>query len=228
MPDSNKISKNTHIKNNKNEAPIYDLTNNKKPKLKTHLHDNNSDMQTAEKTSEDYSHKNKFDYDLVNISKGMSLIDNRVKAVVSSKNEHKFVFGSTFLNDKTKEWKITIKNFKNWAGIGICFRDNVIVNKFRFAAAIPNFSHGCFLVSLNGYSWNALNSNENNKLIKDFPSLKPGDEVMVKYNCITNDLTFNFINHGFKYKISDINSTHVIVPCAVLLNNEDELEFEYV
>ncbi len=194
----------------------------------------------AEDTNDDFIHKDfnfesdnkpveiKFEFDYINISDGLTIFGNQVKALNNTKIIHKFVLGKAVLNKTEKEWKVKINKYVKFLGLGICIKETVVKNELKFFNfSDPKFRHGCYLVSLNGFSWNTTDESQNNKEIKDFPKVNENEVIAIKYSNMSNELSFNFENSGFKYKMGKLEAKSEVVPCAVLLHNNDEIVFEW-
>ena len=162
------------------------------------------------------------------ISKGLDITNNNVKASGKAlKSQHKFVMSKIPINGIYKEWKVTIKNFTDWIGIGVCIKDNVMTNDMTFTNSSPNFSHSTFLLSLNGYMWNANNVKEDYFKLDDFPELFQNDVITIEYYPIDMKLTFKISNCNEIYTLTNVKSDIDIVPCIVLLDKEDEVEYDW-
>ncbi len=109
-------------------------------------------------------------FDLKHLNNDIEINEN--KAICHSKNEKEHIY--LFLNNNFdidpkdfKEIKFKIKinlNYNSWIAFGLCDKQIVIKNYYKFNKGNDKFfNHGSFLVSNNGYSWNANNNNENNK-----------------------------------------------------------------
>ena len=151
------------IRNNNNDNEInIDLND---------AFDGDIDLDINNNFSQNKNKKNVFD--LKHLNNDIEIIEN--KAICHSKNEKEHIF--VFLNPifdidpkDFKEYKFKIKiniNYNSWIAFGLCDKQIVIKNFYKFNKGNVSdkfFNHGSFLVSNNGYSWNANNvNNENNK-----------------------------------------------------------------
>ena len=109
-------------------------------------------------------------FDLKHLNNDIEIIDNKTICHSKNEKEHIYVFLNTNFDVDTKdfkEYKFKIKiniNYNSWIAFGLCDKQIVIKNYYKFNKGNDKFfNHGSFLVSNNGYSWNANNNNENNK-----------------------------------------------------------------
>lgn len=162
-------------------------------------------------------------FDTLNISKGVSVSLNRALCNPgNNKSEHRFVFGNLTLKDKEAEWKVVMNTHSTWLGVGICSKETVISNKYRFYNSNPMYNHGCFLISTNGYSWNCNYFQENNFLISNFPTISKGDIITFKYSPEIKELSYKIANK-FSGKLTNINDKVNLVPCVIFLHSGDEI-----
>jgi hypothetical protein len=164
--------------------------------------------------------------DMQNLSKGIYVSGNKIICQNNSKNEHKFAFANIVLNERDYEWKVTVNANSPWIGIGICNKDVVLENKLRFRSSDPKISHGAFLISINGYSWNCNLISENNVCIQAFPSVFKGDIIHFCYSPSTKELLFK-VNNKFSGKLTNVYATKgTLCPCVVFINTGDEVMME--
>lgn len=163
--------------------------------------------------------------DTLDISKGVSVNLNVAVCNNTTKNEHKFAMANNVCNDTNCEWKVTINELSGWLGIGVCLKELVASNKFKFSSSRTTFLHGTFMVSTNGYSWNTNNEEENNKYVDGFPKLKAGDEVKFKFEYDKEELTIKV--GSFSFVMTDVcyPKGNALVPCVVFLMPGDKVTF---
>lgn len=171
--------------------------------------------------------KDKF-FDTENISKGVQLHDNMALCLNNhGKSEHRYVFTNLIL-DREKEWNFTINASSTWVAIGICYKEQVVANKYRFINNFSNFNHGTYGISINGYSWNASIPSENNTMITSFPTITKGDKFSFRYLPESKELAYKVVNK-FSGKLTGVNPVKgaTLVPCIIFLNSGDEVIFDF-
>jgi hypothetical protein len=166
-------------------------------------------------------------FDVINISKGIEVLHTRATCLPQNKNEHRFVFANLILNEKDTEWRIIINAASPWIALGMCIKDQVISNRFRFISNSPNFNHSFFGVSSNGYLWNANNQTENNFFITNFPTITKGDILMFKYLPSQKELYYR-VSNKINGKLTNVYASKggFLTPCIVFLNPGDEVLLE--
>jgi len=170
-------------------------------------------------------------FDLTNVSKGLSVTNNKVLCLPNNnKSEHKFVFANIDLPsspDKDVEWKIILNNPTSWLGLGICIKDTVLANKMRFVGKEASFCHAFFGISSNGYSWNCHNTTENNTYVNNFPSLIKGDVITFRYSSEMKELHYK-ISNKFSGKLTHVYAPKgsSLSPSMIFLNPGDEIMLE--
>jgi len=229
----NSENKSENISENKQEnkqevsdkVEKIDNINNKSKEDKELIELNGNDTKGIEFNAQ----QNKFEFDLNNISEGLKIYGNQVKALNNTKIIHKFILGTTILNNLEKEWKVKLAKQVKFLGVGICLKEQVIKNEFKFFNfSDSTFNHGCYLLSLNGFSWNSSTLSQNNKELKDFPKLSDNEVIKLKFSSSNKSLNFTFENHNYSFKLENVESKLCsLVPCAILLNNNDEITFEW-
>jgi hypothetical protein len=166
-------------------------------------------------------------FDLLDISKGISIKLSTASCNSSlPKLEHRFAMTNNILNGSNCEWKVKISSLNGkWLGLGLCLKQLVISNKFKFVANKQTFVHGTFLISTNGYSWNTNYDQQNNKFIANFPQIKSGDELAFTFYDREEKLEIAIGN--FKVTLNEIiyPKGSYLVPCVVFLNPGDEVTF---
>jgi hypothetical protein len=173
------------------------------------------------------SYQEEITIDTLDISKGIIVnVNNAICSPTYPKSEHRFAMTNNILNDMKCEWKVIVKNITGkWLGIGVCLKELVVSNKFKFVGIKQNFVHGTFMISTNGYSWNSNNIEENDVIIKNFPQLRCGDEVGFKYDYETEEL--DIIIGNFKITLHDVcyPRGEYLVPFVLFINPGDEVSF---
>jgi muramidase (phage lysozyme) len=178
------------------------------------------------------SNKLESTFDSINISKGIQIQNSKVVCLNNTnKAEHKFVFSNFNLN-RNAEWKVSINPVYNtsWLALGVCVKENVIANKYRFVFNSPTFNHSFFGISTNGYLWNSNNNTENNNYICNFPHIVKGEVIFFKFLLEEKELYYKFGDNKFTGKISEVYPTKntTLCPCIIFLNSGDEVILEFL
>jgi hypothetical protein len=166
-------------------------------------------------------------FDKENISRGLTVTGNKAFCNNNPRSEHRYAFITMNLGLKEKEWRITMTKLSTWMALGVCYKENVIENKYRFATSVNFANHAIFGISTNGYKWNYNNPSENNTTLENFPILRSGDWIQFRYLPSLKELHMNIAN---KYQciltqvILPVKGS--LVPCVVFLNNNDEVIVE--
>jgi hypothetical protein len=169
-------------------------------------------------------------FDQVNVSKGIQILNSKAICLNNNKSEHRFLFANFNLN-RNSEWKVTIgPNNPVWLALGVCKKEQVILNKLRFVHTAQNFNHSFFGFSTNGYLWNANNNTENNNWVSGFPHSIEGDSVCFRYLAEEKELYYKFSKNKYTGKITDVHSPGNVslCPCIVFLNAGDEVNLEFL
>jgi len=169
-------------------------------------------------------------FDQLNLSKGIQILNSKAVCLGNNKSEHRFVFANYILN-RNSEWKVTIgPNNPIWLAVGVCNKEQVIFNKFRFVGTTQNFNHSFFGISTNGYLWNANNSTENNNYLSGFPHVIKGESICFRYLVEERELYYKFTENKYTGKITDVYSPKngSLCPCIVFLNSGDEVNLEFL
>jgi hypothetical protein len=163
-------------------------------------------------------------FDPINISKGLNVNVNKVALSSTGKLEHKYAFFNHVLNDRTSEWKVTLNIASNWAAVGVCCKEAVINNKFKFITSNASFNNATFAISTNGYSWNCNVPIEHNAYLPNFTPILRGEIVHFKYNSETKELSFNIGTklNGKLTNVFALKGLH-LVPCVIFLHSGDEM-----
>jgi hypothetical protein len=190
----------------------------------------NSPLNTISsvKISADKKKENISYFDVKNLVKGINIINNNVFSSTNIKAEHRYVFTNFVINsEKEFEWKMGFNLTSSWAAVGVCIKEVVVENKFKFVTSNNTFYNGTFTISTNGYQWNCNTASEFNTHINNFSPIKKGDYVIFKYLCETKELTYKFSNKlcGKFTNVTPLRGGS-LVPCIVLLNPGDEISFE--
>ena len=151
--------------------------------------------------------------------------DNRVINNTDIKNMHKFVLTNMILNKGNATWTLIINKRSGWMAFGVCIREIVRDNGYIFA--VPKGSPtGCFLLSSNCYLWNTNHKNENNIPYIKQTKIGSGTIVNFIYNCEKKELEIS-IGEDYKVLLSNVTAPegNYLVPCAVLMAFEDEVNF---
>ena len=160
---------------------------------------------------------------VIDYSRGLKIIGNTVINKATTV-KHRFGFMNYVLNETSLKWSVEIKRIKEWIGLGICFKDEIIVSGFKFDKPLL---HSSFLISSNGYVWNCFNEEENG-IEYSFLILEKGDIIKFHFDNNYKILTIKFKEH--KIKLTKIHSQKMnfLVPCVILLNENDEVEFNLI
>ena len=158
-------------------------------------------------------------FDTKNISRGLIIKGNKIICSSSTRNSHLYAFIDQKL-DNDFSWQVTINNFTNWMALGVCDKDKVIKNDFKFVGDSPGFDHACFLLTSNSFLWNANYPIENKVNMKTLSNIKEGDIVKMNYNFKNKTLTFN---NGFdSVTLNQVNKGN-LTPCVIMMSNGDEV-----
>jgi hypothetical protein len=165
-------------------------------------------------------------FDSYNISEGICIIGNRVYCTSHIKNTHKFAFANIILKSEDVRWSIKISSQPKWIAFGVCIKTKVIQNNFEFSRTDkPGFSHSCFGISSNGFTWNCNNQNENNVQLPDFPGIQKDDEIEFSYIAAKQELCIKI--HEINITLTKVYAPDnmVIVPCVIFLHFGDDVYF---
>lgn len=155
---------------------------------------------------------------------------NRVSVSVTN-NDHKFIFTNFALTQcDLSSWKVKVISASGWIGIGVSVRNIVLENskKFIIKKEGSEFSNnGCFMISSNGFLWNANNTSQNN-FGTNF-TFSSGSIIKVTYN--SNKEVLKFENGSQVVatlsKVGLSSLVHMLVPTVILMNKGDEIEFDF-
>ena len=165
-----------------------------------------------------------YNVDLENISKGININMLSVICDNDTLNKYKFAFLNVDIKSINLKWRVKLNVNSTWMAFGICKKELVISNKYKFASNKEGFDHGCFLLSTNGYLWNCNVKSENDKEIKNFPVIYKGDEVSLQYHTNLNELILRMKQN--EWKLTQVQSNdNQLVPCFLFLHKSDEATF---
>jgi hypothetical protein len=175
-----------------------------------------------------------FQVDRLNLSKGINIQGLTVTCRINSKNEHKFAFLDYKLNKTSLRWKINIKRITGWMACGMCIKERIINNRYRFIALNHSIPHGTFMISLNGYIWNTTNPQEDNTKLENWIEIKNNQSLIFEYDHKKKELYIEVMHENctrieFLTKVTaNPERLETLVPCVALLNYNDEIAFEKI
>lgn len=155
-------------------------------------------------------------FDTTNISPDLVIEGNKITCRSMVNHKHHFAFFNKKLHENF-EWMVKIIKCNQWISIGLCDKDQVVSNNYKF---IGSKNHGCFLLTSNSYIWNCKNISENNKHLKSFSSFKDNDTISLEYEYSSKTLTFT--NNLETVKLTNVKADN-LVPCIIMLSNEDQV-----
>ena len=169
-------------------------------------------------------------FDLNNLPTGIVIDHNKICSEPSGKKNslHKFVFGSAELNNSEIKWRIRVVKISHWFGFGVCQKERTISGGYKFFKGNKEkeTSHGTFLYSSNGYSWNGNQIEEDNVALKNFTQPKSGDTIFLHYKLKSSELVCQINNSTFR--LSKVNAGNdKLVPCFIFLFSGDEVRIEF-
>lgn len=155
---------------------------------------------------------------------------NRVLSTLEN-NEHKPILTRIELNTlDTLTWKVRLLCGNGWVGAGVCIRE-LVQDNLKFIVRTQDETYiniAFFAVSSNGWVWNTSNPKQNN-LDMGF-KLNTGDVIKLTYTRSKQTLKIEGINNNLNVmlsKVSPLISGQCLVPCAILMNKGDEIQFEF-
>jgi hypothetical protein len=224
---TNKKRNRAEESNKPNRIEIIDYSEDEQEKKITSETSSHSSIYSVKSSGVEGARKKEHIFDIQNISRGIEVLNTRATCLPHHKNEHRFVFANVILNDKDTEWRIIINAVSSWMALGMCIKDQVISNKYRFVSNSVNFNHSFFGISINGYLWNANNITENNFFIINFPMITKGDIIMFKYLPDLKELYYKIPNK-LTGRLTNVFSPKggFITPCIIFLNPGDEVLLE--
>ena len=170
-------------------------------------------------------------FDTKNISNTIYITGNIARYISSEhKSYHKFLFTNRTVDINSHgiyTWSVRFLTESKWIGIGLCDKDKVLSNKSIFTSQNDSFNHGCFLISSNQYSWNCQNNKEEHKDLS-IPLMKRGNEIIMTYSSITNELIFKGNTEYTLHNVTPITvGSSSLTPCILFLNNGDSAQFNF-
>lgn len=171
-------------------------------------------------------------FDLSNISNEEGSAEgNKLKICSKQDNKtgvHKYIFLNVKLtNQSSRTWKIKFKTLNGWICLGLCDKELVKANGYKFYNQKNPKSHGTFSVSSNNIVWNTNNTKEDNTKLEQY-----GINVR-------NVFEFEFIYDPFDQNLmikTEANESAIIItnvmpikddvltPVIAFLNTSAELE----
>jgi len=162
------------------------------------------------------------------ISEGLDVNENKVidNSIIKPIPYHKFVFVRLNLAETNEEWKFQIDLKSNWISVGVCIKELVVKNNYRFTNSIsdPKFPHSFFGVSSNGFTWNKNVPSENNKKKE---GLKFCNNQLVKlfYDASALTLNLKIDNHSIILTKIFADENTQLVPCIIFSKNGDSATY---
>jgi hypothetical protein len=153
-------------------------------------------------------------------SKGVRITrKNTVRCDTQGSMVHSFALTTVSL-EQSMRWLVKINKVGRWLGLGVCCKNVVIGNNFRF-----NISYnGCFILSTNCYIWNPNVEGENNLKLREMPNIENGDIIQFYYDCKKLRLEIRF--KEYTTILTNVFSENgPLVPCAIFLGYNDETSF---
>ena len=180
-------------------------------------------------------------FDMVIFPKTISINNNRAKLLSNDRSQQLFLFSHIDINcyddlynlNNYYKWTITLITSSSWLGIGICDKTQVVMNGLKFNPIKKgNYNSGTFLLSTNGYIWNANNHNQSNIQITD--SLSNGNVITFKFFPCKQQLQIQIENKEKEYCIFEtLNNVFphkgkTLTPCVIFLHPLDEIEMSEI
>ena len=127
------------------------------------------------------------------------------------------------------KWKTIVYPKSNWVGVGLCDKNQVILNDMKFFSPYPGYKNGTFCISTNGYSWNSNNFKENDVILPNFIPKIQKEEYLFTYMSESKTLYYE-IGHRYSGKLTNVYATKGdrLNLCIVLLNSGDEVEVQLI
>lgn len=139
--------------------------------------------------------------------------------------QHKFIFVNSFLNEKSARWKVILKTHNSWAAVGVCVKEVVIKNNYKFLNSVPNKvdEYGFWGLSSNGFSW-SNNNDENNKKSE---ALKFSSEqkIVFTYDLIAKTLLLEVNKEKLILSNVKPEENTTLVPCILFSKSEDSATY---
>ena len=187
-------------------------------------------MQLVQSKLNIYQTKATSIYDRNNLD-GQIVITGSVARFISGKKaQHKFLFASQNINvtgTSPTKWSVKLLSNSKWIAIGLCDKKKVYANNGHFMSNCLDFSHGCFVISSNGYTWNCQNSEEDNHAAT-LPEMKKCSEIQLIYDPKKRILIFSGTETVTLTQVFPISSSYKeLTPCIVFLNNGDSVQMNF-
>ena len=154
-------------------------------------------------------------------STSLSFFGKRVKVNIGSEEKYRFAFAENTLNFASYRWKVKIHKFKDWVGLGACFKDEIIADKYSYTKVL---NHNTFIFASNGFIWNCLNHTENGDQHESM-IFEEGEVIEFSYDHSKYQL--NCQHKGKNYLLTKVKPKllNFLVPCVILKDSGDEVEF---
>lgn len=141
---------------------------------------------------------------------------------------YSYVFYNEVLNNKKIKWKVRLTKISGWVAIGICYKEVAKMKYSNKSINIQNpYNHGSFLVTSDNTLINCINYDQNNMYYKCSPSLKEGNIINCFFSSTQGELV---VSHFDEYvclsQIESSNKNFTLVPCAIVSDLSDIIEFE--
>lgn len=156
-----------------------------------------------------------------------------IRCQSNPKKEHIYVFGTMEILSSNRnsivKWKTIVYPKSNWVGVGLCDKNQVILNDMKFFSPYPGYKNGTFCISTNGYSWNSNNFKENDVILPNFIPKIQKEEYLFTYMSESKTLYYE-IGHRYSGKLTNVYATKGdrLNLCIVLLNSGDEVEVQLI
>lgn len=159
-----------------------------------------------------------------------------LKSCLPKRNtKHEYCFTHFDIDPSVKgivtEWQFKVNVNSSWIGFGLCDKLQVNENKGVFYnGASPDMSNGTFGLSLNGYSWNCNNKQENNVKLKDMKSIGDSEIILFRYYNDKKELRFRLQYQKYEDKLTDVypKKSNVLTVCVLFISGENQVELGYI
>jgi len=162
------------------------------------------------------------------ISEGLEVSDNKVtdKSIIKPIPYHKFAFIRLNLSEADESWKIQLDTKSNWISVGVCIKELVVKNNYKFTNSLsdPKFPLSFFGLSSNGFTWNKNVPAENSKK-KEGLKLSGSQVIKVFYDASNLTLTFKVDNCSFTLTKVFADDNTQMVPCVIFSKNGDSAAY---
>ena len=129
------------------------------------------------------------------------------------------------LNESTINWKAEVKAKSNWVCIGVCLKELVKENNFKFTNLQNNDEKKSFFgISSNGFIWNRNNEFQNNKRYDNMKFLM---DQIVHFSYSLKDMSLKITVNNNDVVLNGVFAENEmkLVPCVVFLRNGDSVKF---